>query len=114
MASCWIILCLPFYTNIFSVLECLTTQDINGETALHSAAGSKASGFARFYAKLLTNGSQMSQQSTEEVLQLLDLRYNKVVHWHIIFFLWIGSYVWLWLFITMDMVGNCDLKTKAL
>ena len=69
---------LPFILWI-SVLECLTTQDVNGETALHSAASSKASGFARFYAKLLTNGSQMLQQSTENVLQLLDLKYNKVI-----------------------------------
>ena len=61
------------------MLDCLTTQDINGETALHSAASSKASGFARFYAKLLTNGSQMLQQSTKDVLQLLDLEYNKVM-----------------------------------
>lgn len=74
---------LPIYTVIvyfiyYSVLECLTTQDVNGETALHSAASSKASGFARFYAKLLTNSSHMLQQSTKQVLQLLDLRYNKV------------------------------------
>ena len=61
------------------MLDCLTTQDINGETALHSAASSKASGFARFYAKLLTNGSQMLRQSTKDVLQLLDLEYNKVM-----------------------------------
>ena len=66
------------YLLYLSVLECLTTQDVNGETALHSAASSKASGFARFYAKLLTNGSQMLQQSTESVFHLLDLRYNKV------------------------------------
>ena len=61
------------------MLECLTTQDINGETALHSAVSSKASGFARFYAKMLTNYSQMLQQSTKDVLQLLDLEYNKVM-----------------------------------
>ena len=61
------------------MLDCLTTQDINGETALHSAVSSKASGFARFYAKLLTNDSQMLRQSTKDVLQLLDLEYNKVM-----------------------------------
>ena len=62
----------------FSVLECLTTQDVNGESALHSAANSKASGFARFYAKLLTNGSQILQQSIKDVLELLDLQYIQV------------------------------------
>ena len=62
-----------------SAFDCLTTQDVNGETALHSAANSKASGFARFYAKLLANGSKMLQQSTKNVLQLLDLRYDKVI-----------------------------------
>lgn len=35
-----------------SSLLCLTTQDTNGATALHDAAGTKASGFARFFAKL--------------------------------------------------------------
>ena len=64
--------------SIYSVLECLTTQDVKGETALHSTATSKASGFARFYAKLLMNGTQVLQQSTDSVLQLLDLKYNKV------------------------------------
>ena len=63
---------------IFSVLECLTAQDVNGESALHSAASSKASGFARFYAKLLTNGSQILQQSIKDVLELLDLHYIQV------------------------------------
>lgn len=68
-----------FLLLYISVLECLTTQDVNGETALHSAANSKASGFVRFYAKLLTNDTQVLQQSTENVLQLLDLKYNKVI-----------------------------------
>ena len=61
-----------------SVLDCLTSQDTNGDTALHAAARSKAAGFARFYAKLLVNSSQIPS-SSKQVLKLLNLEYIKVL-----------------------------------
>lgn len=64
-------------TLFCSILECLISQDVNGDTALHAAARSKAAGFARFYAKLLANNSQVLSPS-RKVLQLLDLKYKEV------------------------------------
>lgn len=89
------------------MLECLTAQDVNGETALHSAASSKASGFARFYAKLLTNGSQILQQSTKDVLELLDLGYIQVaINTVIMFSYQHAEYVYKYLY----TVGCCYNK----
>ena len=56
-----------------SSLACLTTLDSTGETALHSATKSKASGFARFFAKLGTG-----EALGPEVMDLLGLTSLKV------------------------------------
>ena len=44
-------------SDVKDSMKCLTTKDANGVTALHIAAESKASGFARFFAKLGDNDS---------------------------------------------------------
>ena len=56
-------------------LKCLTNLDTNGETALHAAVKSKASGLTRLYSKLLVyNGSEViSIHPSYEVAQLLGL-----------------------------------------
>lgn len=51
-----------------SSVACLTSQDSAGETALHSAVKSKASGLARFFSKLA------SEQPDQKVLDLLGLK----------------------------------------
>ena len=48
-------------------LVCLTSLDSTGRTALHSAVKSKASGFARFFAKL------RHENPDPQVLELLGL-----------------------------------------
>ena len=50
-------------------LTCLTSLDVNGETALHSAVKSKAAGLARLYSKLLTfNGSTVTSAPLHHML----------------------------------------------
>ena len=53
-------------------VKCLTTIDAVGLTALHVAAKSKASGFARFYSRLFDKRGFISKPS-EDVLSLLGL-----------------------------------------
>ncbi len=53
-----------------SSLACLTSHDSTGETALHSAARSKASGFARLFARA------RKSRPSQELLELFGLRNN--------------------------------------
>lgn len=55
---------------LYSSLSCLTTLDSTGETALHSAAKSKASGFARLLARA------RKSRPSQEMLDLLGLSNN--------------------------------------
>ena len=55
---------------------CLTALDSTGETALHSAAKSKASGFARLFASVRKKGTH------QKVLDLLGLQSLKVKQLH--------------------------------
>ena len=59
-------------------LTCLTSLDVNGETALHSAVKSKAAGLARLYSKLLTfNGSTVtSAPPHHKIASLLGLAHK--------------------------------------
>ena len=56
----------------YRLIACVSTLDSTGETALHAASRSKASGFARLFARLLKSGG------SQEVLELLGLQSLKV------------------------------------
>ena len=53
-------------------LKCITQLDSSGETALHAIVRSKASGFARFYSKLVSTNGTMHKPA-DNVMKILGL-----------------------------------------
>ena len=54
-------------------LACLTARDSTGMSALQVAASSKASGFARFFARLISIGGHTIEQPEPAVADMLGL-----------------------------------------
>ena len=54
-------------------LACLTARDSTGVSALQVAASSKASGFSRFFARLISNDSRTIEQPEPAIADLLGL-----------------------------------------
>ena len=54
-------------------LTCLTARDSTGVSALQVAASSKASGFARFFARLISNDGHIVEKPDPAVADMLGL-----------------------------------------
>ena len=65
------------YVYVRRSLKCLTSVDAWGQTALHAAAKSRASGFARFFSKLLL--ANLPPRPDPPVMELLGLAPLEVV-----------------------------------
>ena len=54
-------------------LACLTARDSTGMSSLQIAASSKASGFSRFFARLIGNDSRTVEQPEPAIADMLGL-----------------------------------------
>lgn len=67
-------------TLLSSVINCVLQQDSHGYNALHVAARSKASGFARFFLRLFDDTKQQIRNPHDpRILDLLGLRLPQVI-----------------------------------